>query len=149
MCKTSWNRNKNISWFQKAKKDLLVIAFANTGAQPDAMMVKFHNAVIADVAMGCTRWSKDETGLAKFKLEQERRVRQVYLHVVHARFTANVEVFVWHVTFQTTPASCRHNAWLSTRCMEHKEICCQKHVPKSTESNPPFNRPRPVELYRN
>lgn len=47
--------------------NLLVVSFADAGAEPDAVVVKFQDAVVADVAMACPWRSKNHASFTKFE----------------------------------------------------------------------------------
>jgi len=49
---------------------LLIVAFPNTGAKPNAVMVEFQDAVVAHVAMACPWRSKNHASFTKFELEK-------------------------------------------------------------------------------
>ena len=55
--------------------DLLVIPLAYASSEPDAMMVKLHDTVVADIAVGRSDWPEYVAGLTELKLEQHLRVR--------------------------------------------------------------------------
>ena len=52
--------------------NLLVISSADTSSKPNAVMIKLHDTVIADIAMGGASWSENVTRFAKFELEYNR-----------------------------------------------------------------------------
>jgi len=64
--------------------NLLIISSANTSSQPNAVMIKLHDTVIADIAMGGASWTENVTRFTKFELEHNRRVHQAYLQIVDA-----------------------------------------------------------------
>ena len=58
------------------------------------MMVKFHNTVIASVAVGRSRGSEDVAALTELEFEKKRRVYKIDLQVVNPLFTAYFEVLI-------------------------------------------------------
>ena len=55
--------------------NLLVIPPADACSEPNTMMVKFHDAVVADITMRSSDWPEDEAGLTELKLMHKWRVR--------------------------------------------------------------------------
>lgn len=52
-------------WHKRNK--MLIISPAYTCAKPNAMMIKFHNTIVAYITMGCALGSKYHAGLTKLK----------------------------------------------------------------------------------
>jgi len=59
--------------------DVLIISFADARAEPYAVVVELHDAVVAQVAVAGPRRAENVATLAKFELEKKC---QVHLHVV-------------------------------------------------------------------
>ena len=113
-----------IKWrFCSKYNDLLVVTFADTCAQPDAMMVKLHYTVIAQVAMAAARGSEYETSLTELEFKEERGVCQVHLHIVDSVLMTHIQVLIGQEAFDGHPAPRWHDSRLSCGSMYHKEIC--------------------------
>lgn len=105
------------------KQHLLVVPLAYAGSKPDAVMVEFHDTVVAQIAMGAPRGSENVAGLAELELKQQWRVRQIHLHVVHSVLVTNIQVLVRKVALDSLPAPSGYDSRLSCRRMKHKEVC--------------------------
>ena len=126
--------------------DLLVVALADAGAEPDAVVVELHDAVVADVAVGGANGAEDVAGLAELEFERYRRVRLVHLHKVHARFSGHDPVLFGHVPFHREPGAGGNNAGFARGRVDHEEVSGCEQVPECADGDLPLDRPVPVEL---
>ena len=97
----------------------MVIPFAYTGSQPDAMVVVFEHTVIARVAMRSSRRTEDVAGFAVFEFEQ-----LIALHVesVIEYFLRFVRVLITASDFLLAVLPCprRYYPWVG-RCGEDEQ----------------------------
>ena len=125
---------------------LLVVALADASAEPDAVVVKLHDTVVAEVAMAAASRSKYVTCLAELEFEEQRLVGQVHLKVVHPCFVTDPHVLLRHEALDAVPAACRHNARVARCRMHHEEIGQEEKHPERDNCYLPFERSVPVEL---
>ncbi len=125
---------------------LLVIAFADTSSQPNAMVIELKDAIVANVTMTSSWRPKYETGLAKFELERHGRMCLTNLRVLYPRSLWDICIFAGQVTSFNVPSSSRHNSRISTRSDHHKNTCPKLEVPHNKKSNFPTIIFMPVEL---
>ena len=122
-----------------ALKHLLVVPLADAGSKPDAVMVEFHDTVVAQIAMRAPRGSENVAGLAELELKQQWRVRQIHLHVVHSVLVTNIQVLVRKVALDSLPASSWYDSGLSCRRMKHKEVCHEQQEPECAQCDLPLD----------
>lgn len=69
--KTNYAGSQNMDRLQHngyhEPQEVCVVPLANTCAQPYTMVVKFLNAILTEVTMGCSRRSENSTGFAVLK----------------------------------------------------------------------------------
>jgi len=109
-------------------------------------MVKFHHAIVAQVAVARARRPEDIARLAKLELEHEGLVRLMHLKVVYARFMAHFRILIGEVAFDRLPAARRHDPRLSRRRVKHEEVCQGEEYPQGDDRGFPRCRSVPIEL---
>ena len=91
-------------------EDLLVIALADAGAEPDAVVVESEHAVVAHMAVRGARRTEDAARFAELKLEQNGALSLGYLERLHPRRLGYVAVFVRQGAAFYIPLPTWHNA---------------------------------------
>jgi hypothetical protein len=92
--------------------ELVVVALANTSAEPDTVVVELEDAVVANVAVGASWGTKDVASFAKLLLKKVRRIGIQHLGVLHTRCFRDIYVFVWQIAACYVPRPTRHNPWV-------------------------------------
>ena len=114
------------------------------------MVVILAEAVVAEVAVGCSHGPEDVARLAEFELEHVGGVGQVPLQVEDSSISTDISILVSKAIFRfdSDPVASRQNAWINSGCSDHEKISDEEEDPLCTDEHFPYYASLPVELLK-
>lgn len=127
ICRAKGQQDKNIDAQREHKReevackdvsrgeDLPVVALADTSADPDAVVVKLVDAVVAHVAVGGTQGPEDEARLAELESGHLRGVHLLHCLEEYSRLFASPFVLLRKLAALDRPDPARNDSGVSHR----------------------------------